>query len=418
MFEILLLIIGLCTLLSKRVEWTITIMMVLAFRLIGLGNGMLKEGMLSRLNAALILMVALWVYCKCYYKKPSTLKSELQSVFSFQKYLLIYMILTVAIDFIIHGIDLWSVLRTSRHWIFLLTFVPISSLPVEVLKKSVFNLFIVSMLVTGIIVVEQYTGLHYFTVTHSISEMGSEGFRGAIPTTFAVLVIFMLYNGYKAFGVKQKYGYLGVVMLTVLKSAIRSQFLGIAAGVVISAYFTSKNKFASIAKVAVLALALIGALYATPVLRNRIFEAEEVKSGISEDSGGTFAFRVNLITERFEYLSNNPIELLFGVGSVANEDFKGHTFFLNTLAPFDSGDTCWVGILCRMGLIGTIMLIILVIKYISFFSRYKLHDIYAISMMCYLITWLFPMSFASYEMQCGYFWILPAIFAKIVSDEN
>ena len=418
MFEIILLVIGLYALLLKKEEWTITIMVFLAFRLVGLGDGMLVEGTLARLNAALILMFALWIYCKQNYRIQNVLTPELQSVFSFQKYLFIYVVINVVIDFIINGIDLWSVLRTSRHWVFLLTFVPISMLPAKVLKQSVYNLFIISMLVTVVIVIEQYTGFHYFTRNHSISGMGSDGFRGAIPTTFAVLFIFMLYNGYKSFDFKKKFGYLGIIMLTVLRSAIRSQFIGIAAGVVISAYYTSRNKIFSIVKVATLGVVLLGTLYATPVLRNRFLEADEVKYGINEDSEGTFAFRINLITERFEYLCGDPIKLMFGVGSVANEDFTGHRFNLNTLAPFDSGDTCWVAILCRLGLIGTILLVILLVKYINFFSRHKLNNLFAMSMMCYLIIWLFPISFASYEMQCGYFWILPAIFAKLVSDEN
>ena len=86
-----------------------------------------------------------------------------------------------------------------------------------------------------------------------------------------------------------------------------------------------------------------------------------VRSNYENEPGGNFSFRVLLLMERFQYLTNNTEQLLFGIGT-RHEDSpktkKQFDFILGSMrrsgdiGQISSGDLVWVNPLMRFGIIG------------------------------------------------------------------
>lgn len=93
-----------------------------------------------------------------------------------------------------------------------------------------------------------------------------------------------------------------------------------------------------------------------------------------ESDGGTFTFRVAMLSERWNYLSNNPQYIPFGVGLIHEESSNNRFHFIvGTLnketkyghCMIESGDITWVPILLRYGIVGTFSFLLLFVVWIK-----------------------------------------------------
>ena len=198
-FEILVLVVGVVLLLSRKPDWVLTIIVFLALGYMGLGNSSspIHAESFGRLNSALVLSVLFGYYCIKHYRKPSMIErgqkriNELLTVFFF------YLLFVIILDLLVNQTSLWNIFRTQRHWLFLLFWIPLSYLPLEVLKKSVHHLYVFTIVISIIIFLEGITGFYVFThgyIDNSTSVADLE--RGALSCVTAMLYIFMLYMGY------------------------------------------------------------------------------------------------------------------------------------------------------------------------------------------------------------------------------
>ena len=136
MFGIAIFLIAIFLLITnKRIDWVVTIIMFLAFGYLGQNRGILAD-FDQYFNAYLILIVLLWIHVKKHYKNTEGNNIGQASLYSGFIALFCYVIFTVIIDVFINQIDLWSVLRTSRHWVLLLSFIPIRLIPSNIIYKS------------------------------------------------------------------------------------------------------------------------------------------------------------------------------------------------------------------------------------------------------------------------------------------
>lgn len=97
---------------------------------------------------------------------------------------------------------------------------------------------------------------------------------------------------------------------------------------------------------------------------------------INDARGGTFLFRMGMLSERIEFMKENPQYLPFGVGCV-NEYEKNniYTMVLGTKSilpdgtvresSLSSADNTWVGVLMRYGIVGVILLLMYYYKIIT-----------------------------------------------------
>ena len=124
-------------------------------------------------------------------------------------------------------------------------------------------------------------------------------------------------------------------------------------------------------------------------------------------------FRLYILAERYEYLKNDPIHYLFGIGNVVENDFKD-VFKIglynedSDIIQLDTGDIAWPLIILRLGMLGLLLYLIWSFMFISLISKNK-EDPLALSTMSYVLTTIFVISFASSSFARGTFWMMPAI---------
>lgn len=423
-FELIVLFVGIALLIQNKLDWTLTLIVFLALGYMGLGgsSSIIRAETIGRLNCAMILAVIFSYYCYSHYKKPVEIDRGQMKIHHLLTAFFVYMLFVIVLDELINQTRLWSIFRTQRHWLFLLFWIPLCRLPREMFEKTIHHLYLLTIIISAIIFLEGMTGLYIFThgyIDNSTSVVDLE--RGALSCVTAMLYIFMLYAGYGKVPKWVKYSFILVMIYTIAESAVRSAFLALALGMLIMAYYLSKNKAKAMGQVIAAVLLLVGIVYATPALRTRLLETEDISVAIKSggEVEGSMSYRSLMVIERIEYISRNPREFLIGVGSVPSDEFVGHVFRINPESPLDSGDISWTAIVCRTGMIGTIFFIYMTAVIALFFFKNKRKSLYALPMAAYVTIWLFPMSFAGSNMQFGQFWILPLIFANmVVKDKN
>lgn len=418
MFGIAIFLIAIFLLITnKRIDWVVTIIMFLAFGYLGQNRGILAD-FDQYFNASLILIVLLWIHVKKHYKNTEGNNIGQASLYSGFIALFCYVIFTVIIDIFINQIDLWSVLRTSRHWVLLLSFIPIRLIPSNIIYKSQIQLLWLTVLLDIIILIEGFLGVAYVSIGSQVTMEEISVERGAIPSTFTVFYIFALYNDFGNFGKIKKYGLMSILILTIMKSAIRSYFIAVFLGLSIISLLKSNNIGRSIRNLLIVGICGFAIYNSSGAMKTRMQNADELKASNIEDSDGTFAIRWLSITERYDYISLSPRTLLFGVGNVPSTDFKGHKFITYTDSAFDTGDTCWVGLECRLGIIGTALLVWIMILFIKIMYQHRDRSTYAITLFAYLFCSLTVLSMAGNYMSYGQFWLLPFMYLSFISKNK
>lgn len=423
-FEVILLFVGIYFILAGKLDWALTTVVFMSMSYMGLGgsSSIICGETIGRLNCAMVLAVVFSCYCFIHYKKPVSMDRGQMKIHHLLTVFFVYMLFVIVLDELINQTRLWSIFRTQRHWLFLLFWIPLCRLPREMFEKTIHHLYLLTIIISAIILLEGMTGLYIFThgyIDNSTSVVDLE--RGALSCVTALLYIFMLYAGYGKASKWVGYSFMALMVFTIVDSAVRSAFMALGLGLLIMAYYLSKNRVKVMGQVIVAVLLLVSIVYATPALRTRMLESEELSVAIKSggEVEGTMSFRTQFLLERIEYVSNDLAQFLFGVGSIPSDEFTGHQFRIASIQAFESGDISWVGIVCRTGMVGTVFFIYMTIVIIRFFFKNKRKSLYALPMAAYVTIWLFPMSFAGSNMQFGQFWILPLIFANmVVKDKN
>lgn len=126
---------------------------------------------------------------------------------------------------------------------------------------------------------------------------------------------------------------------------------------------------------------IIGYMVVLPIFKYRDSEGASSKSSTIDDilnvvtsnnlsnienDGGTFTFRIAMLVERWNYLTENPQYLLTGVGLIHEQSPKCYNRFYFILGTkndgfkhgrcmLESGDITWVPLLIRYGILGIII---------------------------------------------------------------
>lgn len=420
--DLLLVIIASYFIISKtKLEWALVIILALGTSLFQANKFFENSYLIPNMyDGALALSILL--FARFYSRKIKNTESYNQikkTLFAF----LAFVLITFIIDIVMNSISISSILKTSRHWIImLLMFLTIPKLPAETLYKALNITLKITLVISVIIVVEHLAETSYFTkVEYDI--FGKK--RGALPSTFAMFYALLVYTDYFKLSKVKKYTYLIILVASLLVSSTRSIALGILLAFIICIYFQSKDKFSSMFKIVLFAIAVYAISFALPTLNKRFTEAiaevTATQKG-SKDIEGNMTFRLYILAERYEYLKNNPIHYLFGIGNVVENDFKD-VFNIglynedSEIIQLDTGDISWPLILLRLGMLGLLIYLIWSFKFISIISKYK-KDPLALSTMAYIITTIFIVSFASSNFARGTFWMMPTICLWLIIQRS
>lgn len=342
---------------------------------------------------------------------------EVKKVNKYIVFFLGYIILITFVDLIYNGIDFWSILRTSRHWLMLLMFIPLISIPVEQLEKTIKGLYYITIIVSLIIVIEFLTGTNYFTeeayeryvANHTIT-------RGALPSTYALFYVLMVAMGYGQHKKYVRYTILALLTFSLLLSATKSIALGLFLGLVILVYLKSKSNMAATGRILLVSVLALSVVALLPDLRYRLTEG---RTNFGSEDDGSSTYRMLLAEERFNYIAQDPVTLLFGIGNVTEDNYRGNfQVGLRTedggITQLDTGDIAWALTFIRLGLLGTLLWVGLSLFFVWGGSRRK-YEQYAIPLISFLLLNLLVLSTAGTSCYQGVYWVVPLICLNIIS---
>ena len=418
--DLLLLVIALLYIIrNRKTEWVLTIMLALGTNLFQawkfFANAMLIPNMY---DGALVILLALLIK---YRNNKPTLPAEYRSLTKYITFFSCYIVLLIFLDIILNNISIISVIKTSRHWLFLLAIFVIPKIPVITLKKTLYIVMNITLVISAIIAFEFFTGNYYFTEIHYEGGVA----RGALPSTFALFYTMVLAcNYYNKMNKARRYTYLAILILSLLASSTRSIALAIVFGFMICIYFCSRNKANSFGKMFLFILLAGAVAMFTPGLKERFSQlgTELSASRANNDVEGNTTYRLMHFTERFEYLQEKPMQLMFGIGNVVEEDFPD-VFYVGLynenkqrITQLDTGDITWSPVLMRLGVIGIFLFVTLALKAIKCAARH-IPDKLAVATTAYLAITFIILSFAGTQCYRATFWIMPAICLCVIGKD-
>lgn len=85
-------------------------------------------------------------------------------------------------------------------------------------------------------------------------------------------------------------------------------------------------------------------------------------------------FRLNLLKERYEYVSSKWDRTLFGIGSIREKEFPTtfkvglYNAQIGRATQLDTSDIAWAILVLRLGILGTILLMFIWVKMVGLFK--------------------------------------------------
>lgn len=293
----------------------------------------------------------------------------------------LFLVLTVLYDYA-RGRTVISILQTYRHWILLFFAMPFVRLyPISTFEKSVKLIMYMSVFATVLILMDHYAGTHILQKDAGmfLSKSGVAYKRGAIPTTYCIFYIFLLLTDYyKDLNPKLKYLFVGLFFLSIAASMIRSQLFSVLLGIFFILYITEKIRISNLGTIFISVGLIMGIVLSDSGLRERtllgIKEVQGLSSTSSKKEEGNMTFRLNLLKERYEYVSSKWDRTLFGIGSIREKEFPTtfkvglYNAQIGRATQLDTSDIAWAILVLRLGILGTILLMFIWVKMVGLFK--------------------------------------------------
>lgn len=400
---------------NNKQEWVLTIMLALCTNLFQASKFFSDFIFIPNMyDGALIITIALLIN---YWNRRPFLSKE---YINFKKYISIFALyigLIIIIDILLNNISIISVIKTSRHWLFLLNILIIPKIPIKVLNKTLYIVLNITIIISVIIGFEFFTGNYYFTEIHYENGVA----RGALPSTFAVFYTFLLACNYFNMNNRRRYTYIFILVLSLLASSTRSISLATFLGYAICIYFCSHNKSKSLFQLFIFSIVALAIVLVTPGLNERFTQLNEeiVTSKYSNDIEGNTTYRLYHFAERYEYIRQNPQHYLFGIGNVVEENFPYifqaglYNEEMQRPTQLNTGDITWSVTILRLGIVGTILFIVLALCISKSYIKHIPNKL-AVASFAYIITTFTIISFAGTSCYRGSFWIIPTLCMCII----
>jgi len=276
-------------------------------------------------------------------------------------------------------------IKVIRSAFILVSFFVFRSIPIDAYSRFL-KIALWMTLIQGVLFYLQFTGIRLLSGAGYIDDFVM-GNAGMTAINHPVLAVFFVYYVLKAEYMKERRLILFLFLIsTVFLTFVRGSILGLMLGLAYLVVFHVNGR----KRVPI----MLAFLIVIPISLQVINMKSDTRhgSGLDEigyivgsrnnlsqidESNGTLAFRVAMLTERVVYLIDNPEYLLTGVGTMHEDSPRtlsqfhfqlGSTnmgrFYGRTI--IESGDIAWVPIVLRYGLLGTF---IHVMMFLTLFNR-------------------------------------------------
>ncbi len=417
--DIIILLLALILLFNDKIAWALFALILLTTNYLGAGTNLSEFLYIHNVSdAGLILYIFLFIYILAKnnftFKKPKIAK--------YIKLFYAFLLLSIFVDIAVNHIDLLSIIKTSRHWIFLSCVWIFYYISEKDVKKLIRYILYALVIISAIMLTE-----FIFNIQILSREVKTEYLYGilirrtSIPSLFLVLYLLLLLSGYFRLSNRLKYLFIGLFSAVLITSMIRSWFGALVIGIILIFSLHQKYKVKYIVTGIAIVIGLIIVVYNSPVISTRFAQGiEEIKDfKLSESVQGNLSFRLLQTGERLNYIADNVQYSIFGLGNVTEQNFP-HIFYIGLkdvsgyTIQLDTADIAWSLLFIRLGFIGVFIYLVFYFNILIKFYRLRHQDQLALTMFVYLFIMLFIISFASSDIANGQFWLFPVLIYYVI----
>ncbi len=420
--DLLILFIGILLVLKHKYAWALLALLVLTTSYLGVGSNASSFPVRHNVSdSGLILFVFMSIYLL--WRNKFLIKRNKLTFYVGIFY--VFLFISFLIDLVFNHINIISIIKTSRHWIFLSSVWLFYYIPRQETEKLIRYLLNITFVISILLLLDFFTGwgiLKQINLQQTASGLVSK--RGAIPSTFTVFFILLLFSNYLKLNTRKKYIYLFVLSAVLMVSMIRSWLIATLIGIfIIYIYNNAKiNKNNALSIVFILTI-LVGGIISNSFIKTRFLEGfSEIQNfNLEGEVEGTFSYRIFHTIERLEYITSDIQYALFGIGNVTEENAKTNFQFgirdqYGRVAQLDTADIAWSILFIRLGILGTILYLFFFIKLILFFKSFRKQNLLALTLLSFLTIELLFISLASGELAKGSFILFPVLIYYYLKD--
>ncbi len=411
--DFLLLIIGLVMLYRRSYSWLFTIIIILASTYLQINFdpdewSLLKIGPPHNVDdVGLLLFFLFWirevVRNGIYIRHPMGI---IVIVFFF------FLISNGLFD-ILNGTSIGDVMRYLRRWFFLLIVFIKSPLQIEDVTKSLKQIFWITFIICLVLIVQYVFDLEIIGSTN----YGAQYTRGKKPPSFSIICCCLVVLNVFGFSNKTRIITALGFLLPVLFCLKMTYFVTICLTLAICYLIKRDVDVLKLSKYAVVGIVGVAVLFSVSPSFQQRFEEMVAQTGSSStrEEEGNFSYRIDHFSERFEYVLQDPIRSVRGLGYVQERNFHEEPFQLGQLnnwgskAMLDTGDIAWSLLILRLGILGLLIYLFMYLKCLRLLWRYKNQDELVLVFFSYVLISLVFMSLGNALIATSDFFIYPLL---------
>lgn len=294
-----------------------------------------------------------------------------------------FYVIELIITLIIGHESLFNGLKVIRSSFFMLGFFVLRDIPIKCYQKFL-KIALWITLIQSVLFFLQFVGINLLSGQRDVSEE-ADYFVTNIPT-LTLLFLFLLWKF--DYLEKKRFFLIAVLVVVVLSTYVRGTIIAVLLGFAYYSALINRQK----KRVVTIALLLLTIPLAMQFINKKseitgsshrnfeeiesVFNQRVNMEDVTDGKDGTFLFRMAMLSERIDWIRNNPKYLLTGVGTMHEDSPKTLQMFDFVLGTYnedrfygrtiiESGDIAWVPIVLRYGLIGVF------IHFMMFFLLFK-----------------------------------------------
>lgn len=346
---------------------------------------------------------------------------------------LLFIVCLIGISYYTYHIPFVEIIRTSRYYLFALSYFVLRRLTKEDISSILKILFCIVIFQSILFTIQGFTGIALL--------IGAESHKSAkLITRFynsPLMLYFFVFYGIFNNPFTGKYKYISALICIVcvympLHRSLTISFILI----LILGLFLKMGKIKQFINYLPMLLlcviplvAVMGAQLASRTMNDinsvttgEFVDIEEIELG--EES--TLLFRIAHFYERYMHILEKPIETAFGSGLMAEESNYTNKKFdfivglenekTGEIVQLETSDIAWSNLIIRYGIIGTLIYLTIYISIMIFYYKHRKVR-YALSTFLYLLLLLFT-SITSNQLYYVYMLVFPLMFFDMTLEKN
>jgi hypothetical protein len=405
--------------------WLLFFFLTNGFQIVPLEFFQTPVGISKSMDFALIYVVILSLYEIFKFPKILFKNKITKAIFLF----LGFIVISIFVSRFLRNTPWIEIIRTSRFFFIILAYFLFIKLPVQKIDKIFRILFIIVFFQSVLFVLQVLLDEVILTGYIGGSDMEGISFKRYYnaPYLLPYFVFYALFkNPYKG---NKKYFSIGIAVLTAILPMHRGWIITLSLISLLGAYFCYGYK--GIAKYLFIGLLCFVPLSGIILPRfeggKTVSDVNLVLSGAYKNyyaiEDATLLFRVAHFYERLQYVIDEPVSFLFGVGYMTEDspfiyrtlDFQVGAMTDDGVVQLDTADISWSLLITRFGVVGTTIYLIFFFVLVSFF--WKRRKIRPYTPPLIYLLYLFVISVNNVEFFNAYIFA-PIVFLNVIQAKK